>query len=159
MTVVTADGVMQAALVEILLGYLQATVCGRALDGRVFAVQHDMVVDIDALVDPVAAGFCVGTLDHQLVEHCLDDLGHRANVMVRLHSMPTRRTRPPAAGLRGPRVIETLAAKVVLAGKLDGPIEGRMANEADEVAVGRGDVFEVGELGGYFDDSAVTTRR
>ena len=73
--------------------------------------------------------------------------------------MPTRRTRPPAAGLRGPRVIETLAAEVVLAGKLDGPIEGRMADEADEVAVGRGDVFEVGELGGYFDDSAVTTRR
>jgi hypothetical protein len=56
-------------------------------------------------------------------------------------------------------VIETLAAEVVLAGKLDGPIEGRMADEADEVAVGRGDVFEVGELGGYFDDSAVTTRR
>jgi hypothetical protein len=54
-------------------------------------------------------------------------------------------------------MIETLAAKVVLTGELDGLVERGVADEADEVAVGRGDVFEVGELGGYFDDSAVAT--
>jgi hypothetical protein len=56
-------------------------------------------------------------------------------------------------------MIQTLAAKVVLAGKLDRLVEGRVADEADEVAIGRGDVFEVLELGRYFDDSTVTTLR
>jgi hypothetical protein len=54
-------------------------------------------------------------------------------------------------------MIETLAAKVVLARELDGLVKGRVADEADEVAIGNGDVFEVLELWGYFDDPAVTT--
>ena len=159
MTILTANGVMQAALVEVLLGYLQATVCRRALNWRVLAVQHDMVMDVDALGDPVAACFGVRTLYHKLVQHRLDNPRHRANVLVGFNSMPTGRTCPPAIGLRRPRMIQTLAAKVVLAGKLDRLVEGRVADEADEVAIGRGDVFEVLELGRYFDDSTVTTLR
>lgn len=156
-TVLAADGVMQATLVEVLLRYLQATVRGRAFDGRVFAVQHDVVVDVDALGDPVAACLGVRALDDKLIQHRLDNLGHRANVTVAFDSMPARGTCPLM--LWRPCVIETLAAKVVVAGKLYGLIKRGVADEAGEVAVGRGDVFEVGELGGYFDDSAVTALR
>lgn len=107
--------------------------------------------------DPVTACVGVWTLDHKLIQHGLDNLRHRANVVVGLDGMPTGRTCPSAVGQGRPRMIETLAAKVVLTGELDGLVERGVADEADEVAVGRGDVFEVGELGGYFDDSAVAT--
>jgi hypothetical protein len=56
-------------------------------------------------------------------------------------------------------MIETVAAEIVLAGQLDGLVEGGVADEADEVAVGRGDVFERGELGRDFDDAAASTLR
>jgi hypothetical protein len=116
-----------------------------------------MVVDVDALGDPVAACLGVGALDHKLIQHGFDNLGHRANVAVAFNRMPARGTRPPGVVLRRPRMIETIATKVVFAGELNGLVEGGVADEADEVAVGRRDVFEVGELGRYFDDSAVTT--
>lgn len=151
--------VVQAALVEVLLRDLEAAVGRRALDGRVLAVQHDVVVDVYTLSHPVAACLAVRALDNQLIQHRLDNLGHGAHVLVSLDGMATRRTRPPAVGLRGPCVVETLAAEVVLAGELDGLVKGRVADQADEVAVGRGDVFEVLELGGCLDDSAVSTLR
>jgi hypothetical protein len=159
MTVIAAHGVVQAALVEVLLGDLQPAVDCRALDGRVLAVQHDMVVDVDAVGKPVAAGLAVRTLDHELVQHRLDDLGYGSDIILRLHRMPTRRTCPLAVWLGCPCVVETLPAEVVVAGKLDGLVEGRVADQADEVAVGRGDVFEVLEFGGYFGNAAVSTRR
>ena len=137
--VLAADGVMQATLVEVLLRYLQATVCGGAFDRRVLAVQHDVVVDVDALGDPVAACLGVRALDDKLIQHRLDNPGHRANVTVALNSMPARGTGPLM--LWRPCVIETLAAEVVVAGELDGLVEGGVADEAGEVAVGRGDVF------------------
>lgn len=56
-------------------------------------------------------------------------------------------------------MVETLSAKVVLAGQLDGLVEGRVADEADEVAVGRGDVFERLEFGRDFDGSALSMLR
>lgn len=105
---------MQAAQVEVLLCCLQAAVGRGALDGRVLAVQHDVIVNIDALINPVAASLCIRALDHQLVQHSLDDLRHGANVLVRLDRMSARRTRPPAIWLWAPGVIETFAAKVVL---------------------------------------------
>ena len=150
---------MQAAQMEVLLCRLQAAVGRGALNRRVLAVQHDVVVDIDALIDPIAASFCVWALDHQLVQHSLDDPGHRADVLVRLDRVSARRTRPPAAWLRAPGMIEALAAKVVLARELDRLIKGRMADQADEVAVWLGDVLEVLDFGRDLDDSAVSTLR
>jgi hypothetical protein len=61
-----------------------------------------------------------------------------------------------AVWLGRPCVFEALAAEVVFAGELDGAVKGRVADEADEVAVGVGDVFEVLELGRDFNDATVT---
>jgi hypothetical protein len=147
---------MQAALVEVFLGDLQSAVGRRALDGRVLAVQHDVVVDVDALSKPGAACLAVWALDHKLVEHCLDDLRHGTNVLLGLNRMSARRTSPLAICLRCPGMIETLPAKVVVAGELDGLVEGRVA---DEVAVGRACVFEVLDFGRYFRDTAESILR
>lgn len=56
-------------------------------------------------------------------------------------------------------MLEAVAAEVVLAGQLDGLVEGRVADEADEVAVRRGDVLERGEFGRDFDDAAAAALR
>lgn len=76
--VLAAHGIVQAAFVEVFLGNVQAAVIGRAFDQRIYTVQHDMVVNISTLASPVAARLGVGTLDHQLVQHGLDDPGYRA---------------------------------------------------------------------------------
>ena len=41
-----------------------------------------------------------------------------------------------------PGMFDADAAEVVLAGKADGLVEWRVADEADQVAIGRGDVVE-----------------
>ena len=122
---------MQAALVEVLLGDLQSAVGRRALDGRVLAVQHDVVVDVDALSKPVAACLAVWTLDHKLVQHRLDDLRHGANVLLGFNRMSASRTCPLAVCLRCPCVIETHPAEVVVTRELHGLIEGRVADQTD----------------------------
>ena len=71
MTVIAAHGEVQAALVEVLLGDVQAAVVVWAVDQRVLAVQHDVIVDIDSLLDPIAARFGVRTLDNELIQHRL----------------------------------------------------------------------------------------
>ena len=48
-------------------------------------------------------------------------------------------------------MVEAFAAKVVFAGELNRLVEGRVADEADEVAVGFAEVFEALELGWDFD--------
>ena len=65
--VLAAHSIMQAALVVVLLGDMQTAVAHRTLDRRVLAVKHDMVVDVDAVIDPVAASLAVRALDYQLV--------------------------------------------------------------------------------------------
>lgn len=118
-----------------------------------------MVVDVDAVFSPAAACLGVRTLDYELVQHCLNDFRYGPNVLFRLYLASARRTRLAAARLWSPGMIETLAAEVMLAQELDGLIEGRVADQADQVAVGRGYVFERLELGGHFDDSALSTLR
>lgn len=154
--ILAAYGVVQTALVKVLLGNVQAAVCSRALDRRVFAVEHDMVVDVGTVMGPVAAGLGVGTLDHELVEHGLDDLGHGSNVLVGLDGASAGGA-CAAVWLRCPCVLEAFSAEVVVAGELDGLLKGRVADEADEIAVGGADVFERLELGGDFDGPAVST--
>jgi hypothetical protein len=56
-------------------------------------------------------------------------------------------------------MLEAVVAEAVLAGQLDGLVEGRVADEADEVAVGRRHVLERGELGREFDDAAAAALR
>lgn len=55
-----------------------------------------------------------------------------------------------------PRMVEAVAAKVVFARQLDGLIKGCVADEADEVAVGFGEVFEVLEFGRDLDDATLS---
>lgn len=155
MAVVAAHRVVQAALVKVFLGGWQAAVVGRAHDGRVFTVQHDMVVHIDALRGPGAAGLVVRALYEQLVQHCLDDAGHGADVAFGLDGTAAGGTGSAAMGLGRPGVVEAFAAKVVLARELDGAVKGRVADEADEVAVGVGEIVEVLEVGSDLEDAAV----
>jgi len=157
--VIAVHGVVQTALVVVLLGNVQTTLPHWTLHRRVFAVYHDMVVDVDAVVDPVAPSLAVGALDYQLVQHVLDDLGHRAQVPGGLNVVAARGARLAGIGLRGPGMLETVMAEVVLARQLDGLVKGRVADEADEVAVGRRHVLEGRELGRDLDDAAAATLR
>ena len=118
-----------------------------------------MVANVDALCHPVAASLSIRTLDHQLIQHRLDNLGHRADVAVGFDGMAAGGTCSARVLLGRPCMIETVAAEVVFAGELNGLVKGRVADEADEVAVGLGEVFEVLEFGWDFDDSAVSTLR
>lgn len=118
-----------------------------------------MVVDVCALSHPIAACFAIRALDYKLVQHSLDNLGHGPYVFVALYLGAAGRTCLAAVGLRCPGMIKTLSTEVVLAGELDGLIEGRVADQADEVAVWGGRVFEGLELGRDFDDSALSTLR
>ena len=118
-----------------------------AFDERVLAVQHNVVVDIDTLLDPGAPGLCVWTSHDQLVQHRLDDSGHLARVLVRVDPGAARGACLAAVGLCGPGMVEAVAAEEVAAQELDGAGEGRVADEADEVAVGRRDVLEQVEVG------------
>ena len=118
-----------------------------------------MIVYVDAVVDPSAACPAVGALDEQLVEHCLDDLGDRAQVVVGLDVAAAGWTCLAAVGLRGPGMLEAFAAEVVLAAQLDGLVEGGVADQTHEVAVGRGRVLEGGHVGGQFETFALATLR
>jgi hypothetical protein len=157
--VLAAHSVVQAALVVVLLRNVQTTVAYGTLDRRVFAVEHDVVVDVDAVVDPVTAGLAVGALDYELVEHVLDDLWHGPQVSACLDVEAAGGARLAAIGLGRPGMLEAVVAEVVLAGQLDGLVEGRVADEADEVAVGRRHVLERGELGRDFDGAAAAALR
>lgn len=55
-----------------------------------------------------------------------------------------------------PCMVEAFAAEVMFARELDGLVKGRVADEADEVAVGVGEVFEVLEFGRDLDDAALS---
>lgn len=150
---------MQAALVEVLLRNRQAAVEGRAFDERVFTVEHDMVVDVGSLVDPVAARLCVWTFDHQLVQHGVHYLRGGQRLLGRVCTVPTCGTRLVAVLLGIPGVLEADAAEVVLAGQADGLVKGRMADEADEVAVAGGDILQQVGVGGDFGNAALSTLR
>ena len=159
MAVVAIDRVVQTALVEVLLGRVEPAVSSRTFNRRVFAVEHDVVMDVDAVVDPGAACSAVRALDDQLVQHGLDDLGHGTYIALGLDDAATGRTCLAVVGLRGPGVLEALAAEVVLAGQLDGLVEGGVADQTHEVAVGVRRVLEGGHFGGQFEASALATLR
>lgn len=146
---------MQATLVEVLLRDLEATIGSRAFNRRVLAVQHDVIVNVNSVIDPIAASLGIGALDHQLIQHVLNDSRNRSDISVALYSAATCGTRLPATRLRSPSMLKTFPTKVVLARKLYGAIEGRVADETDEVAIGVGEVFEGLELGRDFDDAAL----
>lgn len=76
--VLAAHSVVQAALVVVFLRNEEATIPQGALHWRVFAVQHDVVVHVDAFIFPATASLAVRTLHHKLVQHVCNDLGHRA---------------------------------------------------------------------------------
>jgi hypothetical protein len=118
-----------------------------------------MVVDIDAVVHPIAASLGIGAFYNKLIQHMFDNLGHGAEVFVRLHVQATDGTCLAGIGLGSPCMIEAVAAEVVLAGQLDGLVEGGMAYEAHEVAVRRRHVFERGEFGRDLDNSAAAALR
>ena len=61
--------------------------------------------------------------------------------------------------LGSPCMVETVAAEVVFAGELDGLVEGRVAYEADKVAVAGSGVLDEVDVGGDFGDSALSTLR
>lgn len=138
---------MQAALVKVLLGNVQLASMLCALDEGILAVQHNMVMDIGTLLDPGTAGLCVGASHNQLFQHRLYNLGHRACVLVRVDSGAACGTRLAAVGLGGPSMVETVAAEEVTTYEQDGAGKGRVADEADEVAVRRRDVLEEVEVG------------
>jgi hypothetical protein len=150
---------MQAALVEVPLRNGQAAVERRTLDECILAVQHDVIMHIAPLVDPVAADTRIGTLDGELVQHVLEDLGRRQRLFLDIHLVPTCRARLEVVLLRGPAVVQALAAEVVVAGEADGAVEGRMADEADEVAVAGGDVVELVHVGRDLGDAALAKLR
>jgi hypothetical protein len=157
--VLTAHCVVQAALVEVPLRDVQAAVVLRALDERVLAVQHDVVVHVDALLDPGAAGLRVRAADDQLVQHRLDDLGHGAQVLVGVDAAAARGAGAAALVLGAPGMVEAVAAEEVAAEELGGAVEGRVADEAHEVAVGRGDVLEEVQVGGLLCDGGAAVLR
>lgn len=159
MTVITAHGVVQATLMVVFLGNVETAVFRGTFDGRVLAVQHDMIMHVDTMVDPLAAGPAVGAFHDKLIQHILDNLGHRSQVSVGLNSGTASGTCLATVGLGRPSMVETFSAKIVFAGQLHGLVEGGMADEADEVAIGGGDVFEGLELGRDFDDAASPTLR
>lgn len=159
MAVVAADGVVQTALVEVFLGRVQPTIGCRAFDWRVFAVQHDVIVYVDAVVNPGAAGPGVGALDYELVEHGLDDLGHRAHVALALDDAAAGGTCLAVGRVWGPGMLKALAAEVVLAGQLDGLVEGGVADQTHEIAVRGRRVLEGRHFGGHFEAFALATLR
>lgn len=116
-----------------------------------------MVAHIDALGLPAATGLCVWALDHEFVEHGLNNLRNRAYVVVGLNNTAARGTGPAAVWLGRPGMVKAFAAKVVFAGELNRLVKGRVADEADEVAVGLAEVFEILELWRDFDHAAVST--
>jgi hypothetical protein len=116
-------------------------------------------VDIDTLREPVAASLGVGALDHQLVQHRLDDLGYGPDIGLGLNLVSAGRTGALAVWLWSPGMVETCAAEVVFARELNGLIKGRVADQADEVAVGRRDVLEGLHLGRQLDASALSVLR
>lgn len=149
MAVVASNGIVQTPLVEVLHGNMQLAVVVRALDERVLAVEHNVVVGISPLVSPRAARLAIGALDEQLIQHSLDDLGHRPRVLLRIDILATRRTRSAAVVLLlgSPSMVEAVAAEEVAADELNGAVEGRVADEADEVAVGGVEVLEEVQVG------------
>jgi hypothetical protein len=56
-------------------------------------------------------------------------------------------------------MLETVGTEVVLAGKGDGLVEGGVADEADEVAVGRGDIVEHMDVGRDPSEAALAALR
>ena len=159
MTVLAIDSVVQTALVEVFLGDVQPAICSRAFHCCVLAVQHDMVVHVDAVIRPSTSCSCVGTPDNELVKHVSYDLRRGSEVPVGVDLHATGGTCLAGARLWLPGMVETVTTKGVLAGQLDGLVEGGVADEADEVAVGLADVVEGLELGGHFDDAAPATLR
>lgn len=118
-----------------------------------------MIVEVGALVDPVAARLGVRTLYRQFVQHGLQDLGHWQLVLVRVDIAPTRGTRLETPGLRVPGVVETDAAEVVVAGEVDGLVIGTVANEAHEVAVVVVDIIQQVHIGWDSGHTALATLR
>lgn len=138
---------MQTALVEVLLRDWQTADGIRTLDLRILAVQHNMVMDVRPLLTPVAARLCVWTAHNELVEHGLDDLRDRERLLAGVHRTAACRTRLMDAVLSVPGMHEALAAEEVLAGELDGAVEGRVADQTHEIAVRRGGVLEQVHVG------------
>jgi hypothetical protein len=118
-----------------------------------------MVVHVHAVVDPVASSLAIRALDYELIQHVLDDLRHWTEVPAGPNHESAGRACLAPIGLRGPGMLEAVVAEIVLARQLDGPVEGGVADQADEITVRRRDVLESGELGRDFDDSAAATLR
>lgn len=114
-----------------------------------------MVVDVDTLIRPIATSLDVWTLDHQLIQHCFDYAWYRADVCLAVYPAATGGTRLAAARLRGPCMVEAFSAEVVFASQPNRSIERGVADEANEIAVGFGHVFERLEFGRDFGDAAL----
>ena len=159
MAVLAAHSIVQATLVKVLLGDVQAAVIGRTFDQCVLAIQHNMVMYIGSLFNPIATRLCVWALDNELVEHRLYNLGNRHWLLRGVDPPPARWARLLGVLLGVPGMVQTLTAEVMLAGKLDGLVEGRVADEADQVAVARGHVLEQVDVGWELCDAALSTLR
>lgn len=56
-------------------------------------------------------------------------------------------------------MLEAFAAEVVLAGQLDGLVEGGVADQTHEIAIGGRRVLEGGHFGGHLEAFALATLR
>jgi hypothetical protein len=125
----------------------------------VLAVQHNVIMHIDALVKPITSKLRVWAFDDQLVQHGLNYPRHRPDVLTRVYLATASWARLLAILLGVPSVGEAFTAEVVVTGELDGLIEGRVADEADEVAIGRGAIFEQVDVGRLFGNGTLAVLR
>lgn len=107
-------------------------------------------MDIDAMVHPCTASPAVWALDYQLVQHRLDDFGHRTYIVFRLDMAATGRTCLTVVGLGCPSMLEAVAAEVMLTWQLNRLIEGGVTNQTHKVAISCARVLEGRHFGRHF---------
>ena len=143
----------------ILLGdRLAAGVVG-AFHRRVLAVQHDVIMDIDAMFNPVAARLCVRAFNDELIQHVLYGPGDRHWLLLGVDPATTCWTRLLVGLLGVPSMLQALAAEHVLAGELDRLVERRHTDQADENLAAVGLVLELVDVGRELGDATFSMLR
>jgi len=151
---------MQTTLVEVLLADWKLALIQRTLHHGVFAVKHDMVVDVCPLVNPIASAPCVWTFDLEFVQHCFEDTRNGEGGIIGGIDLVTTGGAGLLRGLLGiPGMVQTFLAEVMITDEADGRVEGTMADEADEVAITMGDVLEHAKVGRELDQTALSALR
>jgi hypothetical protein len=142
--------------VVVLQGDGLAAGVARAFHGGVLAVQHDVIVNIDAVFNPVAARLRVRTLDDELIQQILYGPGDGHWLLLGVHLATTGWTRFLGGLLRVPSMRQALATEHVLAGELHRLVERRHAYQAHENLAAVGRILELVDVGRELGDAALS---